>query len=53
MPEKFAGEAQGAALPFAGELRALVDGKWRSYQGFVFVMAAGIVVRLIAPLLVV
>jgi len=51
VPEKFAGEAQGAALPFAGELRALVDGKWRSYQGFVFVMAAGIVVRLIAPLL--
>jgi len=51
VPEKFAAEAGGAALPFAGDLRALIHTQWRNYQGFVFVMAAGIVVRLIAPLL--
>jgi len=51
VPEKFAAEAGGAARPFAGELRALVGEAWRKYQGFVFIMAAGIVVRMIAPLL--
>jgi len=51
VPEKFAGEAVDQALPFAGELRALVHAKWRRYDGFIFIMAAGIVVRLIAPLL--
>jgi cobalt-precorrin 5A hydrolase len=47
--EKFITEAGGPARPFAGELRAMVRENWRKYQGFVFVMAAGIVVRVIAP----
>jgi len=51
IPEKFAAEAGGTTLPFAGELRALIHAQWHRYQGFVFIMAAGIVVRLIAPLL--
>ena len=39
------------SLPFTGELRELVGKLWRDYEGFVFIMAAGIVVRVIAPLL--
>lgn len=49
VPEKFAAEAGAAARPFAGELREMVRENWRKYHGFVFVMAAGIVVRMIAP----
>jgi cobalt-precorrin 5A hydrolase len=47
--EKFVAEAGATARPFAGELREVVRENWRQYQGFVFVMATGIVVRLIAP----
>jgi len=46
--EKFAMEAGAEARPFAGELREMVGENWRKYQGFVFVMATGIVVRVIA-----
>lgn len=49
VPEKFLTEAGATARPFAGELREMVRESWRKYQGFVFVMAAGIVVRMIAP----
>jgi cobalt-precorrin 5A hydrolase len=49
--EKFVTEAGATARPFAGELREMVRENWREYQGFVFVMAAGIVVRVIAPYL--
>jgi cobalt-precorrin 5A hydrolase len=47
--EKFVTEAGASARPFAGELRELVRENWRKYQGFVFIMATGIVVRVIAP----
>lgn len=47
--EKFAAEAGANARPFVGELREMVRENWRKYQGFIFVMAAGIVVRMIAP----
>jgi cobalt-precorrin 5A hydrolase len=47
--EKFGTEAGATARPFAGELREMVRENWRKYQGFVFVMAAGIVVRMVAP----
>ncbi|HXV20666.1 MAG TPA: cobalt-precorrin 5A hydrolase [Desulfuromonadales bacterium] len=47
--EKFVTEAGVSARPFAGELRELVRANWRKYQGFVFIMATGIVVRVIAP----
>jgi cobalt-precorrin 5A hydrolase len=47
----FAGEAGGDATPFDGELSPLVRGLWPQFRGFVFIMAAGIVVRVIAPLL--
>ena len=50
--QKFAGQAGKGALPFTGELKGLVAQLWSRYDGFVFVMAAGIVVRMIAPHLV-
>ena len=46
--EKHAG---GDAHPFSGGVQSLVDRLWPDYGGFVFIMAAGIVVRTIAPLL--
>lgn len=46
---KFVAEAGATARPFTGELRELVGRLWTAYQGFVFIMATGIVVRLIAP----
>lgn len=46
--EKHAG---GEAQPFSHGVQALVDRLWPDYGGFVFIMAAGIVVRTIAPLL--
>ena len=39
------------AHSFSGGLQPLVDRLWPDYGGFVFIMAAGIVVRTIAPLL--
>ena len=43
--------ASGEAEPFPSGLRALVARLWPEYGGFVFLMATGIVVRTVAPLL--
>jgi len=43
--------ATGGAHPFSGGVQSLVDRLWPDYDGFVFIMATGIVVRTIAPLL--
>jgi cobalt-precorrin 5A hydrolase len=47
--EKFVMDAGAMARPLIGELRGMVGENWRKYQGFIFIMATGIVVRLIAP----
>lgn len=47
--ERFAAEAGAAATPFAGELKGLIARLWVHYGGFAFVMATGIVVRMVAP----
>lgn len=49
--QRFMGQAGKDAIPFTGELKALVARIWPEVDGFIFIMAAGIVVRLIAPLL--
>ncbi len=49
--QKYAGAAGKKALPFIGDLKELVRKLWPETDGFVFIMAAGIVVRMIAPLL--
>ncbi|WP_243372758.1 cobalt-precorrin 5A hydrolase [Geotalea sp. SG265] len=49
--QKFAGAAGKKTLPFIGELKELVRRLWPETEGFVFIMATGIVVRMIAPLL--
>ena len=43
--------ATGAAHPFSTGMQSLVDRLWPDYGGFIFIMATGIVVRTIAPLL--
>jgi cobalt-precorrin 5A hydrolase len=43
--------ATAEALPFAGPLQPLVARLWPECCGFIFIMAAGIVVRTVAPLL--
>ena len=43
--------AEGAATPFSDGVQALVEPLWPACRGFVFIMATGIVVRTIAPLL--
>jgi cobalt-precorrin 5A hydrolase len=48
---KYSGQAGKGAIPFDGELSRLVVGLWREMDGFVFIMATGIVVRVVAPLL--
>jgi cobalt-precorrin 5A hydrolase len=48
VPRKFAGTAAGSTV-YDGELRDLVARLWQEVGGFVFIMATGIVVRLIAP----
>jgi cobalt-precorrin 5A hydrolase len=45
---KYAGQAGKGATPFDMELRQLVMDLWPSTEGFVFILATGIVVRLIA-----
>lgn len=50
--QKFAGQAGKGAVSFTGELKGVVAELWPSFDGFVFIMAAGIVVRMIAPHLV-
>lgn len=49
--DRFAPAAGPQATPFGGDLRALVGRLWGHYAGFAFIMATGIVVRLVAPLL--
>lgn len=49
--QKYAGAAGKKALPFIGDLKELVRKLWPETDGFVFIMATGIVVRMIAPLL--
>jgi cobalt-precorrin 5A hydrolase len=49
---KFAGQAGKDVTSFSGEVRELVKDLWTETGGFVFIMATGIVVRLIAPHLV-
>lgn len=49
--QKYRGEAGKDSVPFTGELKTLVRGLWPDHQGFVFIMATGIVVRVIAPLI--
>ncbi|HEU0264666.1 MAG TPA: cobalt-precorrin 5A hydrolase [Geobacterales bacterium] len=49
--QKYAGQAGKGAHPFSGELSALVPTLWRDYSGLIFIMATGIVVRLVAPYL--
>ncbi len=46
-----AGLPNGVLIPERTGLAELLPGLWHEYDGLVFVMAAGIVVRLIAPLL--
>jgi cobalt-precorrin 5A hydrolase len=46
---KYAGQAGKGATPFDQELRLLVKDLWPDIDGFVFIMATGIVVRLVAP----
>ena len=46
---KYAGQAGKGATPFDRELRLLVKDLWPDMDGFVFIMATGIVVRLVAP----
>jgi cobalt-precorrin 5A hydrolase len=48
---KYHGQAGKGALSFDGELRLLLQRLWPEYGGFICIMAAGIVVRLVAPLL--
>ena len=45
---KYTGQAGKGATPFDQELRQLVRDLWPDTDGFVFIMATGIVVRLIA-----
>ncbi|MBI1921390.1 MAG: cobalt-precorrin 5A hydrolase [Geobacter sp.] len=49
--QKYRGQAGKESISFAGNLRELLKQLWPEYQGFVCIMATGIVVRLIAPLL--
>ena len=46
---KYAGQAGKGAVLFDGELGELLANLWHKYEGFLFIMATGIVVRIIAP----
>ncbi|QEM66813.1 cobalt-precorrin 5A hydrolase [Geobacter sp. FeAm09] len=49
---RYAGQAGTVRRLFdPADLKALAASLWKEYDGFVFIMAAGIVVRMIAPLL--
>ncbi|WP_306535721.1 cobalt-precorrin 5A hydrolase [Geobacter sp.] len=50
--QKFSGQAGKGAVPFGGELKGLVAELWPVFDGFIFIMATGIVVRMVAPHLV-
>lgn len=47
--QKYQGQAGKGSIPFTGELKVLIKQLWPQYQGFIFIMATGIVVRMIAP----
>jgi len=47
--QKYAGQAGKGATLFTGELQDLVRDLWQESSALVFIMAAGIVVRMIAP----
>jgi cobalt-precorrin 5A hydrolase len=50
---RYAGQAGKDRSCFdPSEMQALITSIWKNYEGFVFIMATGIVVRMIAPLLV-
>jgi cobalt-precorrin 5A hydrolase len=49
VPAKHAGEAGEGAIVFSVELKELVRQLWPDCRGFVFIMATGIVVRILAP----
>ncbi len=49
--QKYSGQAGKGAKTFTSELKELVRELWAEYEGFIFIMATGIVVRVIAPLL--
>jgi cobalt-precorrin 5A hydrolase len=49
---RYAGQAGTGCLPFEPtELKSLLATSWKKYDGFILIMATGIVVRMIAPLL--
>jgi cobalt-precorrin 5A hydrolase len=49
---RYAGQAGGGCTCFEpADLKNLIAGLWKKYDGFVLIMATGIVVRIIAPLL--
>lgn len=49
---RYAGKAGKERQTFdPAELKSLIPTLWKEYEGFVFIMATGIVVRLVAPLL--
>jgi len=47
--QRFVADGGPQATAFSGELRALVGSLWGRYRGFAFIMATGIVVRMVAP----
>lgn len=50
--DRYAGQAGKERITFeTGELRAQISSLWHEVDGFVMIMATGIVVRMIAPLL--
>lgn len=51
IPERFKDDINGDANIFDGNLRNLITSIFSNYRGFIFIMAAGIVVRMIAGLI--
>jgi cobalt-precorrin 5A hydrolase len=49
--QKHAGQAGKGATTFTCELKELIPPLWQEYDGFIMIMATGIVVRMVAPLL--
>jgi cobalt-precorrin 5A hydrolase len=48
---RYAGQAGSSTCFEPDDLKSLIAGLWKKYDGFVLIMATGIVVRIIAPLL--
>lgn len=51
IPERFKDDIKGDTNIFDGNLRNLITSIFSNYRGFIFIMAAGIVVRMIADLI--